>query len=195
MRLTQFDRLRGARPVAVFEPVARLAQVAVAAVDDEEGLGIQQAAEADELVRAEVVAVHRVPGEVEARRALLDGADAVAPAVARDEVAAGVAHDRHALTAQGVDHVAAQALVVAQRRAGVMDAAVDAAVHVLGEAAEDVAVDGPADAQGVEPDMVHPLSPEKATLSMMKRCNTTKMMRMGSRAIMAPAISTDQSCT
>ena len=195
MRLAQLHRLRGLRPVAVFQPVARLTQVAVAAVDHEEGLRFQQAAEADELVSAEVVALQRMPGEVEARRTFVAGADAVAPAVAGDEVAAGIADDGHALAPQRVEHVEAQALVIGLRRAGVVNAAVDAAVHVLGEAAEDVAVDGPGCAQGVEPDVVHPFNPEKAALSMMKRCSTTKMMRIGSRAIMAPAISTDQSCT
>ena len=195
MRLAQLHRFGGLRAVAILQPVARLAQVAVAAVDHEEGLRFQQTAEADELVSAEVVALQRVPGEVEARRTLVAGADAVAPAVAGDEVAAGIADDGHALAAQRVKHVEAQALVVGLRRAGVVNAAVDAAVHVLGEAAEDVAVDGPGCAQGVEPDVVHPFNPEKAALSMMKRCSTTKMMRIGSRAIMAPAISTDQSCT
>ena len=43
---------------------------------------------------------------------------------------------------RGVEHVAAEAARVAERRALVVDAAVDAAAQVLDELAEDARVDG-----------------------------------------------------
>ena len=52
------------RPVAVLDPIAGLAEVAVPAVHDEVGLDADLAAEADELVGSEGVRLDRPPGEV-----------------------------------------------------------------------------------------------------------------------------------
>jgi len=141
VRPAQAGDSRVGGPVAVLDPVPRLAHVAVAAVDDQERLRPHQTAELDELVCAEAVGLDVVPGQVQPRRALRDGADPVAPVVAGGEVAAGVADQGHPQPAQGGDHVRAQAPRVGQRRVRVVDAPVDAAGHVLREPAEDVAVD------------------------------------------------------
>ncbi len=57
-------------------------------------LDVGGAAPVDEFIRAEGVGLGGEPGEVEAGRALLDRTDTILPVVARDEVAAGIAHDR-----------------------------------------------------------------------------------------------------
>ena len=74
-------------------------------------------------------------------RAARAGPDAVLPAVAGDEVAAGVAHDGHAQLARQLEDVAAEAVLVGRRVAGLVDARVDAPAHVLDERAEEAAVD------------------------------------------------------
>ena len=62
--------------------------------------------------------------------------DAVLPVVGGDEVAARVAHDGHAELARQLEHVAAEAVLVGGRMAGLVDPAVDGAAHVLDERAE-----------------------------------------------------------
>ena len=106
-------------------------------VDAQHGRGVDLAAELDELVGAKLVGFDRLPGQFAAARALLFGADAVEPVVAAEEVAAGVADDRVRLVAQGVEHVVAEALLIGQRRLGIIDALVDAAAHVLDKPAKE----------------------------------------------------------
>ena len=77
----------------------------------------------------------------------VDRADAVLPAVARDEVAAGVAHDRRAELADQLEHVGAEAVLVGGGVRRLVDAGVDAAAHVLDERAEQPPVERP-DAEG-----------------------------------------------
>ena len=74
------------------------------------------------------------------RGALLDRADAVLPIVAGDEVAAGIAHDRRAELLDEGEHVAAEALRVGGRMAGLVDAAIDATAEMLDEGAEQAGV-------------------------------------------------------
>jgi hypothetical protein len=62
--------------------------------------------------------------------------------IAAHEVAPGPPQDRKAEGTRGVEDVAPEAARVAQRRALVVDAAVDAAAQVLDELAEDARVNG-----------------------------------------------------
>ena len=64
-------------------------------------------------------------------------ADAVAPVIAGDEVAAGVAHDGHIQLPHQLHDVLAEALFVRRGVAGLIDAAVDGAAEVLDEGAVD----------------------------------------------------------
>src|SRR5690606_12219433 len=127
-------------------PVARLTHVAVAAVDDKVWLRADLPAEVDEFVSPEAVRVHTAPRQIEARRSILDRADTVAPAVARHEVAAGIANDRHLQPAQRIQHVGAQPIRVGHGRAGIIDTAIDAGTQVLRKSSEEVAVKGSDDA-------------------------------------------------
>src|SRR5690606_20611996 len=86
-----------------FEEVEGFGDAAGAEVERHHGLGSGLAAPADELVDADFVGLGAVPGEVEAAGAALLGADAVFPAVAGDEVAAGVADGADAQLAGGRD--------------------------------------------------------------------------------------------
>ena len=144
--------LRAGRRVAVFDEVGGVLNAAGAHVDGQHGFASDVAAEVDEFVGAEPVAFNGLPCQVAPRRPLLARADAVLPAVAAEEVAAGVAHAAEVELAQGRQHVAAQALLVGARRAGVVNAAINAAAHVLGEAAEEQGRDRADDAPGVDVD-------------------------------------------
>ena len=90
------------------------------------------------------------PGEVEPSRTLLAGAHAVLPAVARDEVAARVAHDAHPQVAGQVEDVLPEALGVGRGVVGLVDAGVDAPSHVLDERPEQAAVHVPDGERRVE---------------------------------------------
>ena len=83
-----------------------------------------------------------MPRAVEANGALRARADAVAPVVAGEEVAAGVADERHAELAHEVEHVAAEALLVRLRVAGLVDSGVDGATEVLDEGTEEFVGNG-----------------------------------------------------
>ena len=83
-----------------------------------------------------------MPRAVEAHGARLARADAVAPVVAGEEVAAGVAHERHAQLANELEHVAAEALVVGRRVPGLVEARVDRAAEVFDEGAVELVGDG-----------------------------------------------------
>src|SRR3546814_7487153 len=91
-----------------------------------------------EFVGAELVGLGRAPGEIEPDGALVLGADAVFPIIAREEIAARIAHDRGPQLADQREHVAAETVGVGGVMAGFVDAAIDAAAAMLDEAAEDV---------------------------------------------------------
>ncbi len=147
--------LRSAGVVRVLHERARRVDAARAEVDGLHHLDARGPRPAHELVQAERVGLHRVPGTVESARPVLDGAHAVLPVVAGDEVAAGVPDDGRAELPGEVEHVLPVALGRRGRVAGLVDAGVDAAAHVLDERAEEpaghvadgeVAVDGDAGA-------------------------------------------------
>src|SRR5215831_18690435 len=75
------------------------------------------------------------------RGPLIDGADAIPPVIAADEVATRPSEDGHAERTDGVEHVLPEAARVAERRALVEDAAVDTTAEVLDEVTEDATVD------------------------------------------------------
>ena len=111
-------------------------------VDAGHHLGAGLARPVAEFVDADLVRLDRVPRAVEAHGALRARADAVAPVVAGEEVAAGVAHERDAQLAHEVEHVAAEALLVRGRVAGLVEARVDGASEVFDEGAEELVGDG-----------------------------------------------------
>jgi hypothetical protein len=139
---------RGAgRVVGVLEQVAGLLHTAGAEVDRQHRLHAGVLRPGHELVEAERVGLHGLPGEVEPPWPVARRTDAVLPAVAGDEVAAGVPHDADAQLADQVEHVRAEAAGVGERMVRLVDAAVDAAAHVLHEGTEQPAVGG-ADPEG-----------------------------------------------
>ncbi len=70
----------------------------------------------------------------------VDGSDPVLPIVAGDEVAARIAHDRRAELLDEGEHVAAEAVRIGGRMAGLVDAAIDATAEMLDEGAEQAGV-------------------------------------------------------
>src|SRR3546814_13681212 len=65
-----------------------------------------------EFVGAELVGLGRAPGEIEPDGALVLGADAVFTIIAREEIAARIAHDRGPQLADQREHVAAETVGV-----------------------------------------------------------------------------------
>ena len=122
--------------VAVLEQVERLADAAGAEVDRHHRLDAGRSRPAHELVEADLVGLVECQARSSRVGAVIARTDAVLPAVARDEVAARVAHDRDAELADQLDHVGAEAVRVGARVAGLVDAGVDAAAQVLDERAE-----------------------------------------------------------
>ena len=65
-------------------------------------------------------------------RALIPGADSIHPAIRRAEVTTRVSDYRRVQFLQGLDDVLAEAILIGQRVARVVDATVDAATHMPG---------------------------------------------------------------
>jgi hypothetical protein len=82
-----------------------------------------------------------VPGEVQAPGTIRDGADAVLPAEARHEVAAGIPDRADAELFHQLDHVAPKTSLIRGRMPRLVDSGVDVAPQVLHEAAEQAAAD------------------------------------------------------
>ena len=104
-----------AAPLTYSTSSRRRPRVAEAGIDGDVGLDVEQAAERDELIRADVVGLHRVPDRIEDRRALVEIADRVAPLVGGDEVAAGEAENAGVQLLQRGDDLGAKALDVVGR--------------------------------------------------------------------------------
>jgi hypothetical protein len=128
--------------IAVLDHVAGRVAAARAEIDRQHRLDVRGAAPVDELVGAELVGLGRHPGEVEPARPLGDGADAVLPIVAGDEVAAGIAHDGGRELAHQLEHVLAEALGVGGWMAGLEDTASIRNGEMLDEGAEQARVSG-----------------------------------------------------
>src|SRR5439155_7084134 len=126
--------------VAVLDVGDRFFGSAGAAVEAEQRLGAHEPAPLDELVGAELVRLERVPGPLQHGRTLVLRPHAVEPVVARDEVAARVAHDRHAEPLDLGGHVLAEPARVREARARLVDARVHRPAEVLQEGAEEPAV-------------------------------------------------------
>ena len=129
VRAAQIGQRRAAGMVAVFHQRARRVAAARAEVDRQHRLDVGGTAPVDEFVGAELVGLGRHPGEVEPARPLLHRPDAIFPIVAGDEVAAGIAHDGRRQLAHQRQHVAAEAVLIGGRMAGLEDAAIDAAAR------------------------------------------------------------------
>jgi len=111
----QVGVLRPKGGVAIFDQVGGLLDGARPHVDGQHWLRVDQPGEFHELIGAELVGLDRLPGQVAAARALILRPDAVQPAVAAEEVAAGVAHGAEVQFAQGGQHILAQPALVGVR--------------------------------------------------------------------------------
>ena len=137
VRAPQVRPRRVAGAVTVLDPRLRLVHGARAHVDADVRLGAHGAAILDELVGAEAIRLLRIPGELAPARPVRERPHPVEPVVAADEVAAGPAQDGYAQRPHRVEHVAPEPSLVAEGRALLEDAAVDAAADVLDEVSKD----------------------------------------------------------
>ena len=128
--------------VAVLQQVHRLLGAAGAQVDGHHGFHAGLGGPRREFVHAHQVGVRGVPGQVEAYGPLVLRPHAVLPAVAGDEVAAGVPHGGDAQFPGQVQDIAAETVLVGVGVVRLEDAGVDAPAQVLHEGAERAAADG-----------------------------------------------------
>src|SRR5690606_37018327 len=138
----QVRKRRAAGMVAVLDETARSVGTARAEVHRQHGLDIRKAAPVHELVCAEGVRLDRLPGKVEAARALLHGTYAILPVIARDEIAAGVAHDGGAEFAYQLQHVATETSLIGAGVVRLVNSAIDATAKMFDEGAEQPSVGG-----------------------------------------------------
>ena len=139
--LAQIAPIAARRAVDVFDEIARLIEPARAEVDGEHHFGSDLCAPGGEFVQADGVGFRGVPGEIEPRRPLLARTDAVLPIVGGDEIAAGITHDGNLEIPHEFDDVAAHAVRVGGRMAGLVDAGVNRAPEMLEERAVEAVVD------------------------------------------------------
>ena len=128
-------------PVGVFNQVARLVETARTKVDGEHHLGVDGLAPLGEFMQADGVGLAGVPGQIKSHRALLARPNAVFPVVGGDEIAAGIAHERHVEIAHELHDVAAHAVLVGGWMARFVDAGVDRAAEVFEERAIEAVID------------------------------------------------------
>ncbi|MCY1361700.1 hypothetical protein D9M68_996380 [compost metagenome] len=81
----------------------------------------------------DVVALGAVPGEIEAHGPFFARTDAVLPVIGRNEVAAGVAHDRHVGLTNEVNDVLAHTVLVGSRMIRLIDTRIDGAAEMFDE--------------------------------------------------------------
>src|SRR6185503_18437029 len=118
--------------------------VSQAEIHREHRLDTRHPTPGEELVSPELVGLDAPPGEVEPPWPGLPGADAVAPVVARDEVAARVPDQGHAELADELQDVRPEPLGRRTRVLGLVQTAVDAAPEVFDERTEEPGI-GPSD--------------------------------------------------
>ena len=128
--------------VAVLHQRPRLVGPAAAEVDRHHRCPSHSLRQRHELVGSEHVRLAARPGPVEPARPQLARTDAVAPVVARNEVAARIAHGGEAQCGECVENVGAKTLRVGVAAGRVEDAFINGPPHVLEEAAEDARIDG-----------------------------------------------------
>ena len=138
---TQVGVSRAGRVVAVLHDVARRVDPARAKVDGHHRLAAHLAGPRHELVDTNVVGLEGSPRQLEPRRPLVSGTDAVLPVVAGDEVASGIAQDRRAELADEILDVGPEAVRIGRGVPRLIDAFVDTSAEVLDERAVDPGID------------------------------------------------------
>ena len=104
-----FAHRRGGRAVGIFDQFTRGPRIAEARVDGDIRIDAEQAAEREELIGADIVGLHGVPDRIEDGRALVDVADAIAPLVRGDKIAAGKTENAEAQLLERGDHLGPKA--------------------------------------------------------------------------------------
>jgi hypothetical protein len=126
--------------VAILHQGSSLLGCASSQVDSEKWLSTGGAAPRDIFVGAEGVGVEGIPRLVEDLWALFLGPHAVEPVIAGDEVAAGIADDRHAEFADFFQDILAEAPGVGELGGRIENAFVDGAAEVFEEGAKEVGI-------------------------------------------------------
>ena len=140
---THIRELAAAFVVGVFHHVPGLFGAAGAQVDGVHHLGIGFLRPVREFMQADFVGLGGEPGQIQALGPLLPGADGVLPVETRHEVAAGIAHHGHADFPNLFQYIFAEALLVRQGVAWLINAAVHRAAQMFNEGTVHPGVDLP----------------------------------------------------
>ena len=127
---------------AVLDKVEGLLKPARSKVDGQHRLCAGAIEPRHELVKTHLVCLDRVPRKVEAPGAEFTRADAVLPAIARHEVATGVANDGNAKLRHEVENVVTEAVSVGGGMSWLVDAGIHTASQVLNKRAKEVTING-----------------------------------------------------
>jgi len=140
-----------ARPVAILDPGRSFVEGARAQVDADVRRGSQLSAERDELVRPEAVRFALEPRQVIASRPRLRRADSILPVIPGAEISARPAQLRDVQPPRRLHYVLAIPIRVGERRALIINSAIDAAAQMLDEVPVNRGVD-----RAQPPLQVHP---------------------------------------
>ncbi len=106
------------RTVGIFQLSGRGIGISKTGVDSYQRFGVEQTAETNEFVEAEVVVLNACPGGIFAGRPAVTCTDSVAPVVAADEVAAGPSIHRGVEFLEQFHRIGAHTFDVVRRHKG-----------------------------------------------------------------------------
>ncbi len=138
---TEIAPLRPSRMVAVLQQVTCGIQAACAEIDRQHGLAVDRRHPVHELVGPDQVRFERPPGELQPYRPIFSRTHPFFPDIARDEVATGIANERHVQRAQRFDNVAAESMPIGRWVRRFVDPSVDSTAQVLDESGVDARID------------------------------------------------------
>ena len=133
--LSQVAEISRGIHIAVFQNVHGFLHTPGAQVNCHHHIGIRLLGPVGELVQAELVGLHHMPGQVQPLGPVFPGTDTVFPPVAGDKVAAGVADHGDTQLLHQLQGILAEALFIGQGTVGLVDAAVDGPAQVLDKGA------------------------------------------------------------
>ena len=137
----QVAEIGAGRMVAVVQQIQGGLNAPGAQIDGHHGLRSHALAPGGKLVETHAVGFNGAPVGVQAGRTLVHGPDAVLPAIAGYEVAAGIPDDGHAQLPHELRHVLAEAQLVGIGMVRLIDAVVHTAAQMLNKGAEHVLFD------------------------------------------------------
>ena len=127
--------------VAVLHQVHHIVQIPRTQIHRHHRRGPCRLAPRHELIRPEVVRLHRMPGIVRPRRPLLLRPHPILPVVARHKIPPRIPHQRHPQRRQRRDHILPKSPLIRPRRSGIVNPLIHAPPQVLRKPRENPPID------------------------------------------------------